>query len=74
MRFDLDPTPLKACIIGILLFLESMCGGLLVILQRGEIPTVLEALTVLMVATLALITYLMAFLHGNETQTGSETA
>ena len=68
MRFDLDPTPIKALIIGILLFMESLCGGVLIILQRSEMPNLIEVLTVLMVAALTLITYLLAFVRQGEAE------
>lgn len=66
LRFDLDPTPLKAGIIGILLFLESFIGSLIVICQKGVMPTLLEALTAFFIALLVAVTYLLAFVRASE--------
>lgn len=63
MRIDLDPTPQRAVLIGVLLFLESFIGGLLTLLQNTEDPTMVQICIVLLVACLQLVTFLSAFLR-----------
>ena len=64
LKFDLDPSVARVVAIAILLFFESLLGGLLVILQKGGTPDMQQFVTILSVAGLALITYLLTFLRG----------
>jgi len=66
-RFDLDPTIPKVVFIALLLFLESLFGNMLLILQNNRMPTAVEALTLVMIAGLVIVTYLMTFLRTGQT-------
>lgn len=61
MKFDLDPTVPRVVIVGILIFLEALIVPLIALTSRGVEPTMLELCTILLVALLALVTYLMSF-------------
>jgi len=63
LKFDLDPKKNKVILIGVLLFLETLLGNVLVILQSGSLPTPIQGLTILSVASLSLVTYFLAFLR-----------
>lgn len=64
MRFDLDPTLSRVLVIGLLEFLIAFMGGLLVIVQEGNVPTILQVLTIFFVAAIALCVYFVTFLRG----------
>lgn len=72
MRIDLDPTPERAVLIGVLLFLESLIGGLLTLLQNTSDPTLNQLLIVILVACLQLVTFLSAFLRTGDLPEASE--
>lgn len=63
MKFDLDPTVPRVVIVAILIFLEALIVPLIALTSRGIEPTMLELCTILLVALLALVTYLMSFFH-----------
>lgn len=63
LKFDLDPKKNKVILIGVLLFLETLLGNVLVILQSGSLPMPIQVLTILCVASLSLVTYFLAFLR-----------
>jgi len=62
-KFDLDPTVPRVVIVAILIFAEALIVPLIALTSRGIEPTKLELCTILLVALLALVTYLMSFLH-----------
>ena len=66
MKFDLDPTVPRVVIIAILLFLEALLIPAYTILQQGRMPTDIEWLTFVFGAILQLVTFLMAFIKGEE--------
>jgi len=66
-RFDLDPTIPTVVFIALLLFLESLFGNMLLILQNNRMPTAVEALTLVMIAGLVIVTYLITFLRTGQT-------
>jgi len=63
MKFDLDPTVPRVVIVAILIFAEALIVPLIALTSRGIEPTMLELCTILLVALLALVTYLMSFFH-----------
>jgi len=63
VKLDLDPTVPRVVIIGMLIFLEALIVPLIALTSRGVEPTMLELCTILLVALLALVTYLMSFFH-----------
>jgi len=63
MKLDLDPTIPRVVIVGMLIFLEALIVPLIALTSRGVEPTMLELFTILLVALLALVTYLMSFFH-----------
>jgi len=63
MKFDLDPTIPRVVIIAILIFAEALIVPLIALTSRSIEPTTLELCTILLVALLALVTYLMSFFH-----------
>jgi len=67
LKFDLDPTVPRVLIIAILLFAEALCIPAYTVLQGGTMPTETEWLTFLFGAIIQLITFLMAFVKGEET-------
>ena len=66
IRMVLNPTPLRVLLIGILMCVESILGGLLIILQSGRLPNEVELTTLLTVAVLTGVTFFMAFLRTGE--------
>lgn len=66
LKFDLDPTVPRVLIIAILLFAEALLIPSYTILQGGRMPTQIEWLTFLFGAFIQLITFLMAFVKGEE--------
>jgi len=60
-RLDLDPTIARVVVIAILLFCESLLGGILVVLNQGTMPTLVQFCTILCVALLTLVTFLLTF-------------
>lgn len=68
IRFDLDPKIDKVICIGVLMFLESIAGGLLIIFQGGRSPSFPECMTVFLTASIVLISYLLVFLRTDEEQ------
>ena len=65
-KVDLDPTYRRVVVIGVLIFLETLLGNLMVLLQEGALPTPIQALTIACVAGLSLVTYFLAFLRKEE--------
>lgn len=65
-KFDLDPTVPRVVIIAILLFIEALMIPAYTILQQGRMPTDIEWLTFMFGAVLQLVTFLMAFVKGEE--------
>jgi len=63
MNFNLDPTVPRVVIIAVLIFAEALIVPLIALTSRGIEPTTLELCTILLVALLALVTYLMSFFH-----------
>lgn len=63
LKFDLDPSLRKVVAIGILIFMESLLGGLLILSQEGTLPSLVQWITILTVAGLALVTYFLTFLR-----------
>ena len=68
LRFDLDPTPSRVAIIGILMFLEALLMPIYARLQAGSYPTALELCMYFVAAILILITYLLAFFKTGTTE------
>ena len=66
MRFDLAPTIPRVLIIAILLFAEAFLVPVLTTLQLNRMPTDIEWFTYLVTAAIQLITFLMAFVKGEE--------
>jgi hypothetical protein len=66
-RFDLDPTFPKVVIIALLLCIESLAGNTLLILQNNRMPTMVEFLTILVIAVMVITTYLLTFLRTGQT-------
>jgi len=69
MKFDLDPSLTKVAVMGMLLFIETFLGSLLVILNEGKMPSLIQFCTMLAVACLAIVTYFLTFLHTGDTET-----
>lgn len=65
-KFDLDPTVPRVVIIAILLFAEALLIPAYTILQQGRLPSNIEWLTFVFGAILQLVTFLMAFIKGEE--------
>lgn len=68
LRIDLDPTVPRVLIIAILLFVEALCIPAYTILQTNAMPTDIQWLTFLFGAIIQLVTFLMAFVKGEETK------
>lgn len=66
LKFDLDPTVPRVLIIAILLFAEALCIPAYTVLQTGTMPTDIQWLTFFFGAIIQLITFLMAFVKGEE--------
>lgn len=66
-RFDLDPTVPKVVVIAFLLFVESLFGNMLLILQNNRMPTAVEALTIVLIAGMVIVTYLLTFMRTGQT-------
>lgn len=66
LKLNYNPTPLRAVTIGILLCLESMLGGLLIILQQNRLPNQIELLTLCTIAIMTFVTFFAAFLRTGE--------
>jgi len=66
IRMTLTPTPVRVLMIGLLMALESILGGLLIVLQSGRLPNEVEMTTLITVALLTVITFFMAFLRTGE--------
>jgi hypothetical protein len=66
-RFDLDPQLPKVIIIAFLLCIESLAGNTLLILQNNRMPTMVEFLTILVIAVMVITTYLLTFLRTGQT-------
>lgn len=66
LRIDLDPTVPRVLIIAILLFVEALCIPAYTILQTNAMPTAIQWLTFLFGAIIQLVTFLMAFVKGEE--------
>ena len=64
MKFDLDPTFGRVIVIGLLEFFIALMGGLLVIVQEGEMPSPVQCVTIFIVAAIALCVYFVTFLRG----------
>jgi len=69
LKFDLDPPLTKVILLGFLVFVETLIGGILVIVNEGGFPTTLQWFTILLVALLTLVTYFLTFLR---TDSGGE--
>ena len=68
LKFNLDPTPQKAAIIAVLLFLEALLIPLQIHLQTtSELPTVVQFITWITIGLIQLVTYLLVF-FGHETE------
>ena len=68
LKFNLDPTPRKAAIIALLLFLEALLIPLQIHLQTtSELPTPVQFLTWATIGFIQLVTYLLVF-FGHETE------
>lgn len=68
VKFDLDPSASKVIIVGILEFLIAVVGAMTVILQEGHTPTNQQILTIFGIASIALFTYLLTFVKGEDGQ------
>lgn len=66
MRFDTDPSFQRIIITGFLLFLQCLLGLVVVQLEEGELPTDIQWFTMLCIASLLLVTYLIEFLKGED--------
>lgn len=64
MKFDLDPSYRRVIVIGVLEFFIALMGGLLVIVQEGNYPSILQMVTIVFVAAIALCVYFVTFLRG----------
>jgi len=69
LTFDLDPPLRKVIIIGVLIFVEAVLFGYLVYTQYGVELELKHMTTILCVAGLTLVTYLLAFLRRGEIKT-----
>ena len=65
MRFDLDPSMHKVCIIGLLTFLETLIVAILAILQTGD-PTLMQIMVAILGSCLVLVTYFLTFFKTGE--------
>lgn len=66
MRLDTDPTWERIVIIGVLQFLITIIGGLLIILQSGDMPSEIQLYIIILTAALELVTLLSAFIKTGE--------
>lgn len=63
IRMVYTPAPVRVLIIGMLMCIESILGGLLIVLQSGRLPNEVELYTLVTVAILTAVTFFMAFLR-----------
>lgn len=68
VKLDLDPTPNKALLIGILIALEAFLLPLYACLQGGNFPTVLELATWAVNALIQEVTYWFVFLKRGDNE------
>jgi hypothetical protein len=69
-RFDLDPTPLKAAAIAVLLFVDTFMAALGSSVLLGSMPTEPQLIAYAVAASSATTTYLLGFLgYGKEEAT-----
>ena len=62
LKFDLDPSLARVVLTALLQFGIVSLGSILVILQSGNIPTAVQALTIVVMASLGLLTSVQQFI------------
>lgn len=61
LKFDLDPTPLRAAVICVCLFILTFATAYSAITVGGEIPTDPQLITITLGALVAAVTYILGF-------------
>ena len=66
LKFDLDPTPTRAIVICISIFILTLTTGIAAITVNGEMPTDPQIVTILCGAFGAAVTYILGFVGYKE--------